>query len=327
MKRIVSNILAILLIAVLCAPALADGIDVRRETVRGNATFTKDSYPAIWITPVYDDHIIAQVDAEKYPARFLTFAPPEGGCLTKYAYDESDFLNHDQLMSYYYFAYDRASFELFLEDAEEANIIKDGSDGVAMFVQPDSRRARAMIDLKQQFGGTAKLCIILDDHSRDITEAQLRELIQAETERVQAEMKLEEPGRFWSEGAFNSVQIQADRDPFSAIVDVAGLTVTRIEDGKVVTKVADGRGTKSTEIAIDGYSYPHNKMEAVEGTLKDGTGYLGYNSEYTGYATFTLAEDGQYGPVYLTFKIDAEPAEFAEALEAAYARTTVTHLD
>lgn len=327
MKRITVTILSALLIYALCAPALAEGIDVRRETVRGNAAYTADSYPTVWITPVYDDHIIAQIDPEKYPARFLTFAPPDGARLTKYSYDESDFLNHDTLMGYYYFAYDRASFELFLEDADEANILLDGSDGVAMFIQPDIRRARAMIDLKQQFGGTAKLCIILSDYSRDITEDQLKEQIQAETARVQAEMKLEEPGGFWSEGAFNSIEIAADRDPYSAVVDVAGLTVARFEDGKVVTKAADGRNARKTEIAIDGYSYPHSQMNAREDALADGTVYLGYSTDYTGYATVTLAEDGKYGPVYLTFKIDCGVEEFAGALEAAYARTTLTKPD
>ncbi len=324
MKKIISAVLCLMLICGCCAPALAEGIDVRRESVRGNAAFTADSYPTVWITPVFDDHIIARTDPGKYPAKFLTFAPPAGGCLTKYSYDESDFLDHDKLMGYYYFAYDRASFELFLEDAEAANIIKDGSDGVAMFVQPDSRRARAMIDLKPQFGGTAKLSIILIDYSRDITADQLKSMIQAETERVQAEMQLMEPGKFWSEGAFHSVQIAASRDPFSAIVDVTGLTVTRIEDKEVITKVPDGRGTKSIEIAIDGYSYPHSMMEAVEGKLADGTKYLGYNTEYTGYASFTLAEAGQSGPVYLTFKIDSEPSAFPAALEEAYARVAVT---
>ena len=325
MKKLLSALLYAALALSLSVSALAQpaAVDVTRQSVRGNATFTRESYDTVWITPVFDDHILTQVNPETYPARFLTFGAPENGCLIKYTYDESSFLNHDALLGYYYFAYDRASFELFLEKAEPEHIVKDGLDGVAIYMQPDSRRAYAMIDLKAQFGGTAKLEIVLIDHSGDVSVEQLQQLIEREVERVQAEMMVEEPGHFWSEGRFASVEIAADRDPWSAVVRVEDLTVTRIEGNKLVTKTADDRSAYSTEIAVDGYSYPHNNEEAEDAVLADGTPYRRYVGEYTGYASFTLSADGKYGPVYLTFKIDGKPDAFDAALEAAYARVSV----
>ena len=327
MKKIL--VVALCFALMISAVAVAEGgIDVARQSVRGNASFTPESYQTVWITPVFDDHIITGTDPEKYPAKFLTFPAPDGGAMLEYNYDESDFLNHDTLMAYYYFAYDRASYELFLERAEEEHIMKDGSDGVAMFVEPDARRARAMFDLTPYFGGTSKMEIILSDHSRDITTDQLKTMIEAETDRVMGAIQVEEPGKFWSEGVFNSVEIDGDREKFKAVVDTKGLTVTRIEPKKVVTKVADGRNASETEISIDTYSYAAGHENGKAAALADGTSFIVYNSDYTGYASFVLTEEGERGdPVYMTIKIDVEPAGFPAALEEAYARVEVSSVE
>lgn len=42
-----------------------------------------------------------------------------------YSYDESTLLDLDALIVYYYGAFDRASFELFLENVPEENILAD----------------------------------------------------------------------------------------------------------------------------------------------------------------------------------------------------------
>lgn len=329
MKRSLCFLICALLMLALagsaaCAEApAANSLAARYQSVRGNASFTPESYPEVWITPVYADHIITGIDPEKYPAKFLCFSPPEGSAMFKLSYDQSSFINHDALMATYYFAYDRASFELFLEKADEEYILKDGSDGMAIYIQPDSRRARALIDLKPQFGGTSKLEIVLDDYSRDITEAQLKEQIQAEVERVRAEIKLVELDHYWSEGVFESVELHAGYDPVSVVIDTQGLTVTKLEEAKLVYGKPDGRSVANTEIAVDSYSYAQDKEESTDEALKDGTAYRCYNSEYVSYASFTLLEEGKHGPVYLTFRIDCEPEAFTSLLEQAYALVSV----
>lgn len=61
--------------------------------------------------------------------------------MVRYSYDESTLLDLDALIAYYNGAFDRASFELFLESVPEENILADGSDGVAMYIKLDNMRA------------------------------------------------------------------------------------------------------------------------------------------------------------------------------------------
>ncbi|MCL2811990.1 MAG: hypothetical protein FWD25_08910, partial [Clostridia bacterium] len=172
------KILSCLLIAVLClslasiamaeAPA-AGSLKAVQQTIRGNSSWTPESYPEIWITPIFGEYIVEGRDTERYPANFLRFAPPEGTAPLRFEYDYSNLIDFDTLFQYSYQAHDRASYELFLERAEEEeHILADGSDGVAIYVMPSRwGRGRAMIDLKQYFGGTAKLVIEIYDNAGD----------------------------------------------------------------------------------------------------------------------------------------------------------------
>ena len=332
MKKCVSVWLCIALLFALCAAGFAEAaapVDVRLMSVRGNTSYTQESYEKVWITPVFVDHILTKTDEEKYPAKFITFAAPEGYTLFDYDYDDSSFINHDLLVTMYYSAFDKASFELFLEKAEEENIVKDGSDGVAIFTRPDNRTAQAMISLDEHFGRTSKLQILISDHSRDLTADDLLPMLEAEVERIQTQMVIEEPGHFWSEGQFASIEIEDSASQCPAIVDVTGLTVTKFAQDEVVTKVADGRNVREMECKIDTYSYAHYQMddgkpEAEESALADGTPYVRYSSEYSSHAGFVVLEEGKRGPVYLTIKIDCEPDAFAELLEAAYVRISLS---
>lgn len=324
MKRWIAAFCAALTLA-LALPGRAEGagMDLARRVVGGDVTFDPAGYPAVWITPVFDEHILAEVDLEAYPAKFLSFAAPANGGLVRYRYDESVFLNLDALVAYYYQAYDKASFELFLEGAAPENIRSDGADGVAMYVEPDNLRACAMISLKEQFGGMAKLCVGVEGFARNTTVGQIAELLKREVQRVQAEMAVREPGHFWSEGRFDTVEIGAAYDPFTAVVDASGLTVTGIDRDKLIAKAADGHMVKGVEIALGAYSYAHQQGDAANAALKDGTPYKRYGTEYSGYAGFTLSEEGKLGPVYLTIKIDGDTAEFEQKLEETYARIKV----
>lgn len=328
MKKISSFVLVMALLLALAAPAMAqapaeNSLVMKQESIRGNRSFTQDSYPEIWITPIFDQHII--VGNEKYPPHFLRFAPPENTAMLDFSYDDATFIDHDVLLTYSYYAYDRASFELFLEKAAQEYTIADGSDGIAMYVNPESRRAHAMIDIKDKFEKSAKLQIIIDDHSRDIKPETLRELIEAEVERVTGTMEFVELDHYWSQGVVKSVELYSDRDPVKATVDTTGLTVTEVEEESLTTREkVDDRNSAATSFEIGTYAYVESKGdESKEYTMSDGTVWKIFNTEYHGYASMVVLEEGKYGTVYLTIEVDTAPEGFPAALEAAYARVTL----
>lgn len=328
MRKILASLLALMMLTVsaaaLAAAPAAGSLSVTYESVRGNASFTVESYPEIWITPIFDQHIIA--GNEKYPPHFLRFPLPEGTAALEFETDSVALIDHENLLVYSYYAYDRASFEVFLEKAEPDYTIADGTDGVAMYIRPDVRRAYGMIDIKPDFGNTSKLQIIIDDFTRDITEDTLRALIEAEAERIQATMQLEKLDAYWSTDVFSTIDLRGESE-LGVTVDASGLAVTKVEENKLVyMKKIDDRNVEKTEIAIDGYSYVDSREESEVATHKmaDGTEWRVYTSEVTGYAHLTLLEEGKYGPVYLTVKIDGTPDTFIDKLEAAYGRTTIS---
>ena len=334
MNKLLSILLIVMLalgmscVALSEAPA-ANSLNAISENVRNNTSFTVESYPDVWITPVFAEYIIGKNDPEKYPAKFLTFAPLEGTRLMDMRYDSVQMLDNDKLIVYNYFAYDRYAFELFLEKAEPGNIVKDGSDGVAIYIQPDSRRGRALIDLKEQFGGTSKMEIIVDSYDRDIKTDELQTMIEAETERVQTEMKLVDLEGYWSENVYQSITLIADRDPVSVTINTEGLTVVKLDSNQLTTQAfVKERTVMETQIELDSYSYAYSKAEdgdeaAKDDTLADGTPYKVYNSDYSGYASFTLLEEGERGALYLTIQIGCTPDEFKQKLEEVYAKITV----
>lgn len=307
----------------------AQAIDARLQTQRATTTYTRDSYDTVWITPIYADYMISGQNPERFPTRFVSFEAPQGALLGDYRYDSSVLINTDRLLTYLYVAYDQVSFEAFLERAEQEHIIKDGADGVAIYLSPDSYTADALIDLAPHFEGSPKLQIMINSFDRTITKESLQTLIEDEVARVQASMQIENPPTYWSAGAYNSIEIASSRDPFSAIVDVQGLTVTRFDVSRIITKVAEDNHTHGTEIAIGSYSYPHSMQEdgnqaVKDAALADGTAYKYLHTGHTGYASITLAEDGRFGPVYLTLTLDGEEPGFAQALEELWSRISLS---
>lgn len=327
-KHLLPGLLALCLVIGLAgtghaqAPA-ADSLNAVYESVRGNASFSAETYPEIWITPIFSEHIL--LAKEKYPPHFLRIAPPEATLPMEFNYDSAVFIDHDLLLVYSYYAYDRASFELFLEKAEPENTLSDGSDGVAMYVVPDSRRARAMIDISEHFDNTPKLEIIISDYTGDLDAEDLQALIEEETARVRDNMEFVALDDFWSADAYASVQLHARNDPYLVTVDTAGMTIVKLEENALNAQRADGNSVSKTKVIVEDYSYAAGKEgENATLTLADGTEWIVYNSDYTGYASRLLTDSGKYDrSLYLTIQIDAAPDAFAEALEAMAARVTV----
>lgn len=325
MRKIVLAVCAVLLAMAVSVAAIAEenpaALNAKLESVRGNTTYTYESYPEIWITPYFSEHIMKGL--EDYPPHFLRIPLPEDAVMVEFSYDDVYLLNHDTLISYGYYAYSRASFEVFLEDIPEENIIADGSDGPAIYVQPDRRRAHAMIDIKDTFGKTAKLEIAVYDNGGDLSEAALSELISSEAQRVIDALTYVEIDGFWSESVYGSVELCARYEAPRATIDTTDMTLISLKDYKAMFLNLTDDTLYSTEISLETYSYPENQEDATEELLSDGTAYKSYLTDYTGYASFMIGE-GKSGPVYLNIKISAEPDVFPAMMEEVYQRVSVT---
>ena len=327
MKRRLTALLCATLTLALCIPALAEPVDMQRQFVRGNSSFTSDSYETVWLTPIYANEMIAGAAPERFPTKFIYFPSPDGYCLTEYGFDKSTFLNTDSLMRIRYLVYDRGDFDMFLEWADDSNVLPYGDASVAVYTNPDKGSAHAMVELDEEFGSVAKLEIIIDNISGMATPDQLKNTILAEVERVQGEIVIEDIGHYWSENLINSVEIAAHDDPFEATVDVSGLSVTSLGSNWVVTTEQSSSGAKSIAIAISQSSRAHGEMGAKEGKLKNGTSYVKFTTDITGYATFVLTDKGNNGnPVYLTIIIDCAPDEFDAEVESAFGRMELRSL-
>ncbi|MCL2544490.1 MAG: hypothetical protein FWE77_01080 [Clostridia bacterium] len=324
MKRTLSTLLILALCLCLAsavaaqAPA-AGSLRAEKQTIRGNTSFTPASYPEIWLTPFSAQYIVEGRDSERYPANFLRFAPPEGTAPLRIESDSASLIDFNTLFQYSYEAVNRYAFELFLERAEEEHILADGADGVAVYVIPGNRRGRALIDLKEFFGGTSKLWIEIYDHTGDLSGEELGQLIQEEVARVQGGMELVELDRFWSQGVFASVELFSDFDKVTVTVDTSGMTLTRIRDDKLETYDLKDGGAYSTEISIGSLMW---EDEVEDRELADGTPYKLRASEYSGHAFFFIQE-GRYSDVYLVIRIGVSPEEFAAELERVFPLVTL----
>ena len=326
MKKVLLCLLITTLFLSLAAVAIAEApepgsLSLVQQIINRNASWTPESYPEIWITPFYAEYIIEERDAERYPANFLRFAPPEGAASLRIDSDYASFVDFDTYLQYSYQAMDRASYELFLEKAEEENILADGSGGVAMYVSPGHwGRARAMLDLKAYFGGTAKLYIELyDGAGEDLTAEKLSEMIQAEAARVQASLQFEELDRFWSQGVFATVELSDGT--VTIAVDTAAMTLTDIQTKKLKSRAVVDSKVRATEIEI---SSPYQD-DLEEAEFADGTPYLCKVSEYWSDAYFYIQERRAGDPIYLHIKIEGTFSleAFAAELEKVYALVTL----
>jgi len=326
MKRILSALLILALClslaSVVTAEAPAAGsLRAVQQTIRGNSSWTPESYPEVWITPIFGEYIVEGRDPERYPANFLRFAPPEGAAPVRFEYDFSSLVDFDTLLQYSYQAHDRASYELFLERAEEEHILADGSGGVAVYVAPDRwGRGRAMIDLKPYFGGTSKLWIeIYDNSGSDLSGEELGKLIQDEVARVQAAMEFVELDRYWSQDVYASADLFDDHNNVTITVDTAAMTITRLQDKRLVSQVLVDGKVRETEIQL---SSPYGD-DLEEATLADGTPYLRKTWEYWSEAYFFIQEGRYSGEVHLLIKIGVAPEDFAAELEKVYPLVTL----
>ena len=217
MKRLTAMLLGL---ALLCCAALAGAEEAAelpyletedQDVYIGDKVLTEASYPQVVISPYSAYSLFGRDSDEPW---YVVFPCPEGMRCSGFRTDEADFLmlDRDNACEMYYNATDRYSYEVFLEDCEdENNILLDGSDGIAAYIEPDKGRAYALFGLTE-IAKTAKLLVQLHVQGlRSMEDAEKAELLKNritdEIARLQASMTCVKSDKFWTDGAYKGVKM------------------------------------------------------------------------------------------------------------------------
>ena len=342
MKRLTAMLLGL---ALLCCAALAGAEEAAelpyletedQDVYIGDKVLTEASYPQVVISPYSAYSLFGRDSDEPW---YVVFPCPEGMRCSGFRTDEADFLmlDRDNACEMYYNATDRYSYEVFLEDCEdENNILLDGSDGIAAYIEPDKGRAYALFGLTE-IAKTAKLLVQLHVQGlRSMEDAEKAELLKNritdEIARLQASMTCVKSDKFWTDGAYKGVKMYNESVNGEIVtVDLPEISFS-LEDADVsgqVFPVSIGRNsiecyvckdrakTVELEYAVDTYSYVYynrEESEITKVTLSDGNEWGIYvanerdGKPYSVHAARVLNTVEEYGeekPVYLTVQISA----------------------
>ena len=342
MKKLTAMLLGL---ALLCCAALAGAEEAAelpyleteaQDVYIGDTVLTEASYPQVCISP-YSAYSLFCRDADE--AWYVIFPCPEGMRCSEFGTDEASFLNLDSNNAYeiYYAAAERYSFEDFLADCEdENNILLDGSEGIAAYIEPDRERARALFKL-EEVGKTAKLLVSIHVQGmRSKEDAEKAEILKTrildEIARLQENMTCVKADKYWTDGTYKGVKLyEKNINGSSLTVDLPVITFN-MEDAAISGQIfpvnisrssfdcyvsQDRQDAINVEFSVDDYSYVYYNREESEiqkVTLSDGNEWGIYVSNerdgkpYSVYAARVLNMFDNYGeekPLYLTIQVNA----------------------
>lgn len=301
--------------------------------VEGSQSFTVASYPDIYLTPNNTEKIIKGESKRDKPV-FLHFLPPEGALPTSFGAARASFTNEEEGLSYYYYVKSRARFNSYLNGIKDQFIIADGKDEIAaIYLGNEDHRAYALISLPgKEFTELGRIDVALADHTGQRSREELVDLIEDEVSRLLIDMCFVELDRYWSDGAYASVQLRAEEDDVRATVDTADLIVMGMDSPaslRYKARTEDGK-LREVNVRLSPYSYAYvdhgEKRPSSEYTLADGTQGRVITYKGTSYAGFPVLDAASYGggPLFLTFEMEvSSEADFPAFLEEAYARLSL----
>lgn len=342
MKKLIALLLGLALLCG-CAAAFAEGEELPYlETIPndnyygGVTTLTDASYPQVCISPFNAYELFARNSKEPM---YVTFPCPEGVDCSGFAVDSSDFAIMDVdncSREYYYQATTSYSYEVFLSKVEdEANILMDGSDGVAAYIKPDGDRAYALFGL-DEIEKSAKLYVQIHlVNLRGMEDAEkadaLKTAITEEIARLQGSMAIVKLDQFWTDGTYKGVNLYIKNAPGEHLkMDLPEMTfhfdgedfggkpfVTSLSKSSFNAHVAVNREKiVNIDAAVDYYSYVYynrDESEITKATLSDGNEWGIYvanerdGKPYSVHAArvlYTVDNNGEAQPYYLTIQMD-----------------------
>ena len=224
MKKLLALLMSLMLLCGIAA-ANAEAELPYLETVDQNMYFNKtlltaESYPQVCISPFSAYSLFESTHDEPW---YVTFPGPEGAQCCDFSADSCGFLDVDNAYSYSYHAVDSYSYETFLNKCpDENNILLDGSDKIAAYINPDYGSAFALFGLDEIKRGAKLYVSVSMDMYRKLPEdsrAQtLTDFIKAEVERLQANMTCAVNNKFWTVDACKGVKLYSVSIPGMTLV-------------------------------------------------------------------------------------------------------------
>ena len=337
MKKLIALLLGL---AMLCGCAAAFAEDstlpvmeagLLVEYNRGIA-LTQESYPRICLSPYGAASLYESTYRDPW---YVTFPCPEGALCLEFDTNSCQLFNPDTATQYLYQLRDDYSYESFLNKCDdEANILTDGSDGIASYISPKGCKFYLLVGLNEMMKG-AKLCVtvyVASLYRADDAEkaAKLKEAAEAEAARLRE--SIAKADSFWTEGAYSSVKMASEQVKDATLTVKLGEAAFHFTDNEVQSALfpvslhsdrlscyaVKERGVAmNVEINVDTYSavyYDRDESEITRATLSDGDewGFYAGNIDDNGrpfnvYASKIVSNVDQYGSeksVYLNIQLN-----------------------
>lgn len=272
MKNIKWFLILLLTLALFATAAAAEELPYLQQLSQNayiNAVLIDPAcYPEVCIAPYYFSSMYLSNYSE--PA-FMKFPCPAGTFAASFDENSVVFLDLTYNRQYIYNGRDGYAYENFLNRCEdESNILADGSDGVAIYIEPSSQRANALIGVPE-ISRQAKLQVtLIDDSLRKKTDeeiaASLTEQIQAEVARIQASLTVETMPEYWTAGRFAGFKvISEDRGVVGLSLTFTlpeGYEIIKVDNTDVtIAKVLGERNGLEIAFDLETYSYVNSKQE------------------------------------------------------------------
>ncbi len=337
MRKIIALILGLVLLcsAAACGEESLPWLETEDQDAYFSTTLlSEESYPRICISPFSTYQLFGRGNTEPW---YVTFPAPTGARCAEFGVDNCHFLDFENNRQISYQATDSYSYETFLNKCEnEDNIILDGSDKVAAYINPDRGSAYALLGLDTIKRGAKLYISISQNNYRKVEENELAQLLKdvitAEASRVQENMACAQNEKFWTDGTFRGVSLFSYSLPglkpaqglpeisfhFDGTEFIAKPFIVRVSGEKFEALATDRSGiTVEIEEEINSYSYVfynRDESEYTMVTMDDGSKWGVYVSNekdgkpYAVYASRVLSEKDKRGndsPLYFNFHLSA----------------------
>ena len=328
LKRSLTVLLALALLVPLCAAAeeLPYMALMSQDVYLSATLLTTESYPEIRISPYRFSSSFVSEYKEPY---FMAFPCPPNTFVSDFNEYSASFLDLETPRQYVYYGQDGYSYENFLNNCDvDEYILADGSDKLAIYIEPDRQRANALIGVPE-IDKSAKLQVVIIDNSLDNRSdeeiiAALTEQIQAEVARIQASMTVELADAFWTAGRYAGFNV-ASSSRYTKGLGLSytlpeGYCITKLNGTDVsIAKVLGKNDAIQVDFDLDTYSYVSYKYEenpdSVVNVTIDGSDYRVYAnwyndqhimSAYVDRVISTTAGSSQDQTMYWTLKLDLD---------------------
>lgn len=212
-------------------------MQVHQDTYVRTLFLTKESYPEMMLRPGYASTQIPKFQEGSLP--YVHIPNPADAVPIRFDYSSCAFINEDKRIVYNYEMYDRYAYEDFNAKVSDEQVLRDGSDGVAIQVRPDVKRAEALIAVPQ-LGKTAKVWIAVNDGKISSRQSEkevfdiLAEKITAEVERVKSGLQVKPHAQHWTTGRYASFTMKHfDSSHDHYVLTHPDLIVTEVDDLKL----------------------------------------------------------------------------------------------